>query len=91
MKDRRSLKVNDTLTLAGIPPETFEYRLGNRSALEWVIDQYQVTEDQRSGIRSDPNRADDSESIVRLVGQVVRVSLETARSVKSLPCLAYLV
>ncbi len=60
-------------------------------ALEWVIDQYQVTEDNRSGIRSDPNRADDPEYIVRLVGQVVRVSLETARIVKSLPCLAYLV
>ena len=90
-KDRRSLKVNGTLTLAGIPPETFEYRLGNRSALEWVIDQYQVTEDKRSGIRSDPNRADDAGYGVRLVGQVIRVSLETARIVKSLPCLAYLV
>jgi predicted helicase len=78
-KDRKSLKVNDSLTLAGIPPETFEYRLGNRSALEWVIDQYQVTEDKRSGIRSDPNRTDDPEYTVRLVGQVVRVSLETVR------------
>jgi len=87
-KDRRSLKVNDTLTLAGIPPQALEYRLGNRSALEWVIDQYQVIEDQRSGIRSDPNRADDPEYIVRLVGQVIRVSLETAWIVKSLPCLA---
>jgi len=86
-KDHQSLKVNDTLTLAGIPPEAFEYRLGNRSALEWVIDQYQVTEDKRSGIRSDPNRADDPEYIVRLVGQVILVSLETARIVKSLPAL----
>jgi len=66
---------------------TFEYRLGNRSALEWVIDQYQVTEDNRSGIRSDPNRADDPEYIVRLVGQVIYVSLETMRIVKSLPAL----
>ena len=84
-KDRGSLKVNDSLTLSGIPPEAFEYRLGNRSALEWVIDQYQVSEDKRSGIRSDPNRADDPEYIVRLVGQVVRVSLETVRIVKALP------
>ena len=30
-KDHRSLKVNDSLTLGGIPPETFEYHLGNRS------------------------------------------------------------
>ena len=83
--DRRSLKVNDSLTLGGIPPETFEYRLGNRSALEWVVDQYQVTEDKHSGIRSDPNRADDPEYIVRLAGQVIYVSLETIRIVKSLP------
>jgi predicted helicase len=84
-KDHRSLKVNDSLTLGGIPPETFEYRLGNRSALEWVIDQYQVTEDKHSGIRSDPNRPDDPEYIVRLVGQVIRVSLETVKLVNSLP------
>jgi len=86
-KDRKSLKVNDSLTLSGIPPEAFEYRLGNRSALEWVIDQYQVTEDKKSGIRSDPNRSDDPEYIVRLVGQVVRVSLETVQIVKALPAL----
>ena len=86
-KDRKSLKVNDSLTLAGIPPETFDYRLGNRSAFEWVIDQYQVTEDKHSGIRSDPNRPDDPEYIVRLVGQVIRVSLETVKIVDSLPSL----
>jgi hypothetical protein len=68
-------------------PETFEYRLGNRSALEWVIDQYQVTEDKHSGIRSDPNRPDDPEYIVRLVGQVIRVSVETVKLVNSLPAL----
>lgn len=84
-KDRCSLKVNDSLTLDGILPETFECRLGNRSALEWVIDQYQVTEDKHSCIRSDPNRADDQEYIVRLGGQVIRVSLETVGIVKSLP------
>ena len=84
-KDKTALTVNPSLTLAGIPPEMFEYRLGNRSALEWVIDQYQVSEDKRSGIRSDPNRADDPEYIVRLVGQVVRVSVETVRIVAGLP------
>jgi len=83
--DKTSLRVNDSLTLAGIPPAAFEYRLGNRSALDWVIDQYRVTEDKRSGIRSDPNRADDPEYIVRLVGQVVRVSVETVRIANSLP------
>jgi hypothetical protein len=84
-KDKTALTVNPSLTLAGIPPETFSYRLGNRSALEWVIDQYEVSEDKRSGIRSDPNHPDDPEYIVRLVGQVVRVSIETVRIVSALP------
>ena len=47
------------LTLTGIPAGAYEYRLGKRSALEWVIDQYQVSTDRRSGITNDPNREDD--------------------------------
>ena len=82
--DKTSLKVNDWLTLEGIPPETFAYRLGNRSALEWVIDQYHVSTDPRSSITSDPNRADDPQYIVRLVKQVVTVSVETVRLVGEL-------
>src|SRR5207302_3440305 len=81
----RAERVNDSLTLAGIPPEVFNYRLGNRSALDWVIDQYRVTEDARSGIVSDPNREDDPEYIVRLVQQVVQVSVETVKIVAGLP------
>ena len=54
-------------------------------ALEWVIDQYQVITDKRSGITNDPNRPDDPEYIVRLLGQVVTVSLETQKVVKELP------
>lgn len=84
-KDKRSITVNKSLTLAGIPPEVFSYRLGNRSALEWVIDQYQVCTDARSGIISDPNRQDDPQYIVRLVGQVVRVSVDTCKVVAGLP------
>jgi len=84
-KDKRSIVYNDFLTLGGIPAEAFEYRLGNRSALEWVIDQYRVTTDKRSGITNDPNRADDPQYIVRLVGQIITVSLETVGIVRALP------
>ena len=63
----------------------FDYRLGNRSALEWVIDQYRVKTDKRSGIVNDPNREGDEEYIVRLVGKVVAVSLETVEIVEGLP------
>jgi predicted helicase len=44
-----------------------------------------MSEDKRSGIKSDPNREDDPEYIVRLVGQVVRVSVETVRITSQLP------
>ena len=84
-KEKTALAVNDALTLSGIPPEAFAYKLGSRSALEWVIDQYQVSVDKRSGITSDPNRADDPEYIARLVGKVVTVSVETVKLVASLP------
>jgi hypothetical protein len=50
-----------------------------------VIDQYQVSTDKRSGITNDPNRPDDPEYIVRLLGQVITVSLETVKAVKGLP------
>ena len=86
-RDKSSLIYNDFLTLSGIPPETYEYRLGNRSALEWVIDQYQVSTDKRSGITNDPNREDDPEYILRLIGQVIYVSLETVKIVNALPTL----
>jgi predicted helicase len=86
-KDKRLLVYNRFLTLDGIPPETYQYRLGNRSALEWVVDQYQASTDKRSGIKNDPNRADDPEYIVRLVGQVIHLSLKTVEVVKSLPSL----
>ena len=84
-RDKSSVAVNESLMLAGIPPQTYDYRLGNRSALEWVIDQYQVSTDKRSGIRSDPNRPYDEQYIVRLIGQVIRVSVDTVRLVASLP------
>lgn len=84
-KDKATLVYNQFLILSGIPPETYEYRLGNRSALEWVIDQYQVSTDKRSGITNDPNRSDDPQYILRLIGQVVAISLETVKIVKSFP------
>jgi hypothetical protein len=78
---------NEFLTLSGIPPEVFDYKLGNRSALEWIIDQYRVTKDDQGNIVSDPNRADDEKYIVNLIEKVITVSLETIKIVNALPAL----
>jgi predicted helicase len=84
-QDKTAITYNESLLLEGIPPECFEYRLGNRSALEWVIDQYQVSHDKRSNITSDPNRNDEPQYIVHLLGKVITVSLETNKIVAGLP------
>ena len=76
-KDKTQLIYNKFLTLKGIPKSAFDYKLGNRSALEWVIDQYRVKTDKRSGIVNNPNRKDDEEYILQLIGKVITVSLET--------------
>ena len=86
-KDKTQLKYNDFLMLDGIPAEAFGYRLGTRSALEWVVDQYRVKVDKRSGIRNDPNRADQPQYIVDLIGRVISVSLRTVEIVDGLPAL----
>jgi predicted helicase len=83
-KDKASLIYNQFLTPSGIPPKTYEYRLGTRSALEWITDQYQVSTDKRSGITNDLNREDDPTYILRLIGQVITVSVETVSLVRSL-------
>ncbi len=84
-KDKTSLVYNDFLTIDGIPPKALEYRLATRSALEWIVNQYCVKTDKRSGIVNDPNREDDPQYIVRLIGQVITVSLETVDIVAGLP------
>jgi predicted helicase len=88
-KDKSELRYNDFLLLRGIPAAASDYRLGNRSALEWVIDQYRVSTDPRSGIVNDPNRPDDDHYILRLIGQVITVSLETQRIIATLPSLNF--
>ena len=84
-KDKTQLVYNDFLTLDGIPAEVYDYRLGNRSALEWVVDQYRVKTDKRSGIVNDPNREAEPRYIVDLIARVTTVSLKTVEIIKNLP------
>ncbi|MPM48910.1 hypothetical protein SDC9_95637 [bioreactor metagenome] len=83
--DKTAVIYNDFLTLTGVPLQVYDYKLGNRSALEWIIDQYRVKTDPRSGITNDPNNPEDEQYIVRLIKKIVTVSLETVKIVNSLP------
>jgi len=83
-KDKTKLIYNEFLTLEGIPKKVFNYKLGNRSSLDWVIDQYRVKVDKRSGIINNPNREDDEGYILELVKKIITVSLETVKVVDGL-------
>ena len=63
--------------------------LGSRSALDWIIERYQIKTDKDSGIVNDPNdwsrEHGDPRYIIDLIGRIVSVSLETMDIVDSLP------
>lgn len=84
-KDQRSIKLNDYVTLSHIPSAAFEYIIGQRSVLEWVIDQYRLREAIAGGGADDPNRPTDPTCISRLIAQVITVSLETVKIIKNMP------
>jgi predicted helicase len=76
--DRSTIIYNDHLTLSGIPIDVYDYIVNGRSAIEWVIDRYQIRINGDSGIVNDPNTyAEDPRYIVDLLKRVVAVSLKT--------------
>lgn len=73
--------------LAGIPPEAWDYRLGNRSALEWILDQYKESKPRDPTIREkfDTYRfAEHKDKVIDLLMRVTRVSIETQGIVEAM-------
>ncbi|MFB7821731.1 DEAD/DEAH box helicase [Streptomyces hydrogenans] len=86
--DRSTIVYNHRVTLTNIPAEAYRYQLGPRSAIEWIIDRYQVKVDKASEITNDPNDwSDDPRYIIDLLKRIVTVSLETMKIVDALPAL----
>jgi predicted helicase len=84
--DKTTIIYNSIVTLSGIPPETYEYIVNGKPALDWIMERYQFTKDKDSGITNDPNDwSDDPRYILDLVKRIVRVSLETVKIVNNLP------
>ena len=87
--DRSRIVYNAYITLVGIPKEAHLYKLGSRSALDWVIERYQVRKHNQSGIVNDPNswadEADEPRYILDLAKRVTTVSIRTVQIVENLP------
>ena len=81
-KEDGKIMIDSETTLTGIPTEAWEYRLGNRSALEWILDQYKVKKPRDPMIREkfDTYRfADYKEKVIDLLARVTTVSVLLVR------------
>ena len=77
---------NHDITITNIPEKAYEYIVNGKSAIEWIIDQYQVKTDKKSGITDDPNLySEDEKYIFNLLLSIINVSIRTVDLVNSLP------
>ena len=79
--------VDSETQLAGIPPEAWDYRLGNRSAIDWVLDQHKEKRPRDPTVAAKFNTyrfADHKEGMIKLLAKVVRVSMETVAIVNAM-------
>lgn len=79
-RDNGLIRLDTETTLSGIPPEAWAYRLGNRSGLDWVLDQHKEKTPKDPTIREKFNTyrfADYKEHVIDLLARVARVSVET--------------
>lgn len=84
--DRSAIVYNNDITIKNIPEKAYEYMVNGRSAIEWIMDQYQIKTDKKSGITDDPNDySTDEKYIFNLLLRIINVSVQTVDLVNSLP------
>ena len=78
---------NENITISNIPEEAYEYIVNGRSAIGWIMDQYQVKTDKKSGITDDPNEfaPENPRYILDLLLSIITVSMRTVELVNELP------
>lgn len=91
--DKSVIYYNTSIAIKNIPSEAYEYVVNGKSAIEWIMERYQVTTDTKSGITNDPNdwakEHDDEKYIYNLLLRIINVSVQTVEIVKSLPKLKF--
>jgi predicted helicase len=76
-----------TYTLCDNPPQAWDYQLGNRSTLEWVLDQYKEKTPKDPTIKEKFNTyrfIDHKEQVIELLGKVCQISIETVELIQEL-------
>lgn len=84
--DRSTIIFNTDITIRDIPEKAYEYVVNGRSAIEWIMDQYQIKTNKKSGITDNPNDfSNDPKYIFNLLLRIINVSVQTVDLVNSLP------
>lgn len=82
-------RLHSSITVSDIPDEAYEYVVNGKSAIEWIMERYQITVHKESQIKNDPNdwakEHDQPRYILDLLLRVIRVSVESVKIVKCLP------
>lgn len=87
VKTTNTIEIDENTTLSGIPPQAWEYKLGNRSAVEWILDQYKESKPKDKTIAEHFNSyrfADHKAEVIDLLKRVCTVSVETMRIVNEM-------
>ncbi|MDR3204690.1 MAG: helicase, partial [Deltaproteobacteria bacterium] len=91
--DKTAIQYNQAIRMTGIPLKAYQYVVNGRSAIELILDRYQVKVDKDSGIKNDPNdwakEHDQPRYILDLLLRVITVSLESLKIVEGLPRLNF--
>ena len=92
-EDKTTLVYNSSIKITNIPLEAYNYVVNGRSAIEWIIDRYQVKIDKASGIKNDPNdwglEHNNPRYILDLILSVITVSVQTQEIINKLPKLDF--
>ena len=91
--DKTIILYNSTIHIENIPLQAYEYIVNGRSAIEWIMEYYQIKTDKDSGIVNDPNlwaeEHNNSRYILNLLLSVITVSMKTLELVDALPELQF--
>ena len=86
-KKAGTIEIDELTLTSGIPKEAWEYKLGNRSALEWILDQYKEKKPKDPTIAEKFNTyrfADYKEQVIELIQKVTTVSVETMKIIREM-------
>ena len=87
--DKSVIVYNSYIRIENIPLETYDYVVNGKSAIEWIMDRYQIKTDKNSGITNDPNdwglEHNNPRYILDLILSIITVSIETNNIVNGLP------